>query len=217
MVWVDDIRLIEHGPVYPATEPFLSDDFENPSLRDWLLTETGADWNSKPPEEADMHDPHLTTEQPHGGSQCLKLPSNWGILERPFAEPITNCVVTVWFRDVPKRHKSGRLIMLSGENNLRAGLDTHKESNTHLATFLGNDVDIVDIPRDSNWHEAKWEVTRDQGVRCYIDDTLVGKTNSIDTFRSIRLGQGFWGGSIFYVDDIKVTKLMLSDRPDRSH
>ena len=206
MVWVDELQLVEAGPAYPAEPPYLSENFEGNGLNGWLLTEPGADWSASAPDDADVYNPHVVANQPHGGKKCLKMAGNWGMLDRPFAESITDCVVTAWFRDVPTRKKSGRMIMLVGKGNRRAGIGTHKESSSHFAAFLGHKVKISGVPRDSEWHEAKWEVIEGKGVKCYIDGNLVGEIDSLDAFHSIRLGQGFWGASTFYIDDIQIDR-----------
>ena len=80
---------MEVGPAFPPEGDYLKDDFEGESLRNWILAGTG---EGKGRED----DPRISTECVHGGKSAVRLTGMGGGIERAYAEPLTDCVVTVW-------------------------------------------------------------------------------------------------------------------------
>jgi len=198
IVWMDDVRLLELGPFYPPTGEYLEDDFEAEELQNWLMTQPGGGRGSQ-------KDPGVSSERAHGGEKSLKFTDTWGMIERVYARPLTDCAVTVWFYDdLGKGSGRVRMAMLSGEGNKRAGLGTDRISTTHYCAFLGYEAQATGLKRSTGWHEFKFDCTGGQGVRLYIDGKQVAETDVIDRFRILRLGQNSWGGFTCYMDDVSI-------------
>jgi len=202
VIWLDDLKLVEVGPVYPASGQYLQEDFEGEGLKNWLLAQAGADWRPTDPGFGDKRNPQISEEQAHSGKRSLKLFPTWGVIERPFAEEITNCVVTAWFYEKPSDRC--RMVMLVDEDGMEVGLGSHYESVSNYSFSIGGKQQVTDIEKSVGWHELKWDVTEGRGVTCYIDGVKVGQTDRLDGFRTLRVGQSFWRGSLCYVDDISI-------------
>jgi len=204
MVWMDDMFFAEVGPVYPASGEYLRDDFEGERLDNWILTQSGAHWRPTGPDYGDKRSPHVSDEQAHGGKRSLKLLPTWGRVERPFAENITDCVVTAWFYEEPGDRC--RMVSLIDDQGAQVGLGTHRESVTNYSCLLGGKPQVTEIKKSAEWHEFKWDVTQGRGVTCYIDGIRVGETDRMDSFRVLEVGENFWRGSTCYVDDISIQR-----------
>jgi len=201
MVWLDDLKLVEVGPLYPASGEFLREDFEGEELHGWILSQIGAHWNPTGPGFGDARNPQISEEKAHSGKKSLKLFPTWGAITRPFAENITNCVVTVWFYEEPDRC---RMVMLVDESRRQAGLGTIRESVSNYACRLDGKFKVTDVKKSGEWHEFKFDVTEGKGTTCYIDNVKVGHTDQFDSFRALHLGENFWAGSTCYIDDISI-------------
>jgi len=207
MLWMDDMHFEEVGPVYPVSEEYLRDDFEAEDLQNWLIVQLACDpsLTALEPGPGDKRSPHISDERAHSGRGSLKLSDVWGIVERPFAQRITNCVVTVWFYDeMGAVSNRCRMVMLVDEDGMEVGLGLHYESTGNYSCFFGGRPQITDIERSSGWHEFKLDVSDGKGITCYIDGTEVGQTDQIDGFRVLQLGQNFWRGATCYMDDVSI-------------
>jgi len=202
IVWLDDLKLVEVGPAYPASGRFLREDFEGKELQGWILTGIGAHWNPTGPGFGDARNPRISDEKAHSGKQSLKLFPTWGAITRPFAENITDCVVTAWFYEEPG--DKCRMVMLIDEKRKEVGLGTIRESISNYACYLGSKSEVTDVKKSAEWHEFKFAVTKGQGITFCIDGTEVGQTDQMDSFRSLQLGAGWWRGSTCYIDDISI-------------
>jgi len=231
-VWMDDMRFVEVGPACPASGDYLHEDFEGEELRNWLIIQPGGDWNLAEPGSGDKLNPRISEERAHSGKRSLKLSGTWGIVERVFAQKITNCVVTLWFYDeVSSRSPTRMFMLLEGRKavfphaagNRGVGLGAYRESASNYSAFWGPLIpcpycgrkarpqsardarpQVTDVARTTGWHEFKWDITEGKGIVFYIDGAKVGETDQIDGFRILQLGENFWSGFTCYVDDVSI-------------
>jgi len=195
MLWLDDMKLIEIGPAYPASGEYLSEDFEK-DLGNWIMSEPG---------DSAEKNPRLSDENPHGGRQSLKFTGVWGGMERVFAEEISDCIVTIWFYDdLRKGAKNVRMIMLADADEKRAGLGVYEGSFTRYSYYAPRTEKVTGIKRTTGWHEFKWDYSKGEGAVLSIDGQQVGETDVVDSFRAVRLGWNAWRGFTCYVDDLQI-------------
>jgi len=233
MVWMDDLRFEDVGPAYPVSGKYLHDDFESKELKDWILVQAGADWQPTGPGFGDERNPRISEEKAHSGKRSLKLTPTWGMIERPFAARLTDCVVTAWFYEEPgdrcrmvmlvDRHSFWPLHLWTTPSSLpdgmRVGLGTHRQSRSNYVCVLGGKGKgpatatkssvlggalVTAHEKSAEWHEFKFDVTKGKGITCYIDGAEVGQTDLMDSFRSLQLGENLWRGGTCYIDDISI-------------
>jgi len=205
IVWMDDLVLEEIGPVFPPEGDYLAEDFEGKELDGWVLTEIGAHWEPTDPGYGDARSPQISDEQAHSGKQSLKMVPTWGVVTRPFDREVSNCIVTGWFYEVPSTpNDKCRGIVLLADDGKRVGLGTHRESLSNYICYLDTGVKVTDVPKSQAWHEFKFDVTEGEGVVCFIDGVEVGRTDKIDRFSSVQIGEHAWRGSTAFVDDLSI-------------
>jgi len=205
MLWLDDLHFKEVGPAYPASGEYLKDDFESERLQNWILIASGWAGDLTKPGAGDKLNPRTSEEQAHGGKRSLKLTGRGGVVERSFAENVTDCVVTVWFYDNPQPgSKNDRMVKLFDENNFITGLGIFYQSYTQYSCLLGYKPEATKLKRIAGWHEFKWEFADGEGITCYIDGIKVGESDEMDSFHRLRLGEGFVSGFTCYIDDVRI-------------
>ena len=129
----------------------------------------------------------------------------WGVVTRPFDREVSNCIVTGWFYEVPSTpNDKCRGIVLLADDGKRVGLGTHRESLSNYICYLDTGVKVTDVPKSQAWHEFKFDVTEGEGVVCFIDGVEVGRTDKIDRFSSVQIGEHAWRGSTAFVDDLSI-------------
>ena len=231
MVWLDDVQLIEVGSALSPAGDALYEGFEGDELENWWRVRPGASWQQEEDVVDLSLDPHISSEEAHSGSRSLKLSGDHGAVERVFAERLTDCVVTLWYRDDEIRHYSHtrmfllvderRSVFPHAEGSIGVGLGDYRESKTHFSWFPGpfipcpycgrkahpggeNPNLVTTVARTPGWHELRWDVSEGEGIVFAIDGEEVGRTDQLDGFRILQLGEDFWNGSDCYVDDIRI-------------
>ncbi len=228
LVWLGKLRLQRSGKAIPRDEIPDTFDFEDQGLQHGLVTQLGGSW-----QEADTDvNPRLTTEQAYSGRQSLKFTGEWGIVELPFAERLTDCIVSLQFFDGMEGHGHTRMFSLVDERgavfphsggNRAVALGAYREAANHYSCFGGPRMPCpycsrdfgagskwaetsptTSIERSREWHELKWDVTKGEGIVFYIDGREVGRTDAQDGFRILQLGENYWNGYTCYVDDIQI-------------
>ncbi len=228
LVWLRNLQLQRSGKAMPRDEIPDVFDFEDQDLQRWLVTQLGGSW-----QEADTDvNPRLTTEQAHSGRQSLKFTGVWGIVELPFAERLTDCIVSLQFFDGMEGRGRTRLFSLVDERgavfphsagNRAVALGAYREAANHYSCFGGPRMPCpycsrdfgagskgaetsptTSIGRSREWHELTWDVSKGEGIVFYMDGREVGRTDAQDGFRFLQLGENYWNGFTCYVDDVRI-------------
>jgi|GEM_PF-4691602 len=226
MVWLDDLRLVEVGAALSPVGEVLAEGFESGQLDNWWVVRPGGRWQQE--EGGPDLDLRISTEEVRSGSRSLKLGGNWSTVERVFSQRLTDCVVSLWFRDELAETGRTRMFLLVDERasvfphaggSRGVGLGGYRESATHYSWFAGPHVpcpycgrksrddppqQVTAIERTAGWHELKWDITAGEGIVFYVDGEEVGRTDRQDGFRILQLGEDFWNGFTCYVDDLRI-------------
>ena len=232
IVWLQNLRLHKAGRAVARQDLPEVYDFEGHGLRDWQVSQLGGSWYDDGPKIPDPYSPRLSREQAHSGQQSLKLTGEWGMVELPLQERLTDCVVSLWFFDTMEGPGHTRLVSLidrrgavfpHSAGNRAVGLGAYREAADHYSRLGGPlmpcpycgrtssaeatapaESPATEITRSRGWHRFQWDFTGGQGVVFFIDGREVGHSTAQDGFRILQLGENYWNGFTCYIDDVRI-------------
>jgi hypothetical protein len=145
----------------------------------------------------------------HGaGSTSYRVVADYDYIQKTVYS-LYNKIASVWFYDYQTTRDDSMITLARIDDNVIAkgiGVNTNT-STTNYSILNGGTYTATSVARSAGWHELKFDYSSGDGLKMYIDNTLVSTTTDVKAFSYIRLGD-MWSDSKTctdsYFDDFKI-------------